>query len=165
MYFSALVGLALAIYALIVARHAHSRLDSQPRSFHFTVSKTDADHEKISFFVLYLSGAKVFFKQETSETVNISAKIDTSLDFKKGGSIVCESLGSTLKLQYITNKSSDAEQGEELALDLLSLPSTTKNKAMIENYFKKAGWGMKRAFSNDLHYIKENLDLYISYLS
>jgi len=168
MYYLIFISIALSLYALYVARNVSLRLESSPRSFHFTLSKVGESKDiKIKFYVLYLSGTRVFFDQETYENINISRKIDTSIEITKDKLIKCFSWGDSLRLQYIINGDSErAEQGEELSLNLLSLPKSSESTKSIENQLKQDGWEMKRALStDDLCFIKENLEIYLTYIS
>lgn len=164
------ISIVLALYAIWVARKAHQRIDNPPRSFHFTLQETkeiNLDMAKIQFYVLHLSGARVFFDEDTFDNINISKKIDTFAKIDDKRQITCYSQGSTLMFGYITDPDKkEAEQGEELHLGVLSLPRYSKNRQIIERYLKESGWEIKRALSlDDLCFSKENLEIYITYIS
>jgi len=177
MYILVFISITIALCAMWVARSAYLRIDNPPRSFHFTLSEAREidrekgenvfDKESIRFYVLYLSGSRVFFDEDTFENINISSKIDTVAKINNKREIVCYSLGGALIFGYVTDPDKkEAEQGEELHLSILSLPQSSENRQKIENYLKGSGWKIKRALSlDDLRFSKDNLEVYISYIS
>lgn len=179
------ISIALSLYAIHVARNAHLRIDKPPRSFHFTLSEVNEnnyenaesvlDDAKIKFYILYLSGSRVFFDEDTFKNININQKIDTFAKLGDKKQIHCRSWGDALRIRYITDQDSDrAEQGEELLLDLLSLPKSSnnvlrenKNFELIKKYLTESGWEIKnRSLSfDDLWFSKGNFEIYITYIS
>lgn len=166
------ISIGLALYALYVARNAHVRLNNRPRSFHFTLSKSGTE-AKIKFYVLYLSGSRVFFDEKTSDNINISAKVYAYVDLPKNKQITCASWGNSLRVQYASNNKEIAEQAEELSLDVLSLPKASDgplgkdtNAEIVRGYLEETGWEAKEALSfNDMHFTKDNFEVYIAYIS
>lgn len=166
------VSIALTLYALYVARNAHVRLNNRPRSFHFTLSKI-GEEAKIKFYVLYLSGSRVFFDQETFDNINISRKISTFADLPKNKQITCATWGNSLRVQYADKDKEIAEQAEELSLDILSLSKASDsplgkdpNAEKVRGYLEETGWEIKEALSfNDIHFVKDNFEVYIAYIS
>ena len=169
MYYLIFISIALALYALYVAKNAHR---DKPRSFHFTLIIRDKNkYATIKFYVLYLSGTRVFLCQDASKNINLTPKINTwdaCAEISNNKLITCESQGKdSLVLQYIADKSSKmATQSEELSLDLLSLPNPSITRESIEKHLKQAGWEIERALSgDDLSFDKENLSVYLTYIS
>jgi len=168
MYILISIAILLAFYALYVARSAHSRFDSSPRSFHLTLTRKSKDGDgKIQFYVLYLSGARVFLDQQF-ESVNITPKMNISSEIANGKFIECWSEGDFLRWRYVLtdNKKEHFESGDELSLSLLSLPKSVDSSKSIEAYLKQEGWESKRAlFTDDLYFVKDNLEVYLTYVS
>ena len=171
------VSIAIALYAIWVAQNAHSRIDNPPRSFHFTLSearKTDYskgesefDKARIKFYVLYLSGKRVFFDEHTFNNININSKIDTSAKIDSKKELVLHSWGGALRFGYVADQNKEAaEQGEELHTDVLSLPQTPENRKRLEEYLKQEGWKIEKGLSlDDVRMTKDKLEIYITYIS
>lgn len=177
MYTFTTIAILVAVYAAWVARNAHWRIDNPPRSFHFTLSESRnidyskgesvADRARIKFYVLYLSGKRVFFDEHTFNKINIHNRIDT--DAKIGGdkSLLLHSWGDAVRFGYLTNSdNNDAEQEEGLHLSILSLPKSPGNQRRIEKYLKQNGWKLEKALSfDDMRIVKGALEVYITYIS
>ncbi|MEX0931266.1 MAG: hypothetical protein WDZ88_00790 [Candidatus Paceibacterota bacterium] len=177
MYILSIIAILIALYTIRVARNAHFRINNPPRSFHFTLSKSrDVDdlkgenisaRAKIRFYVLYLSGKRVYFDDDTFDNISINRKIDTNTQIDSKKELVLHSWGDILRLQYITDpEKENAEQGEELLPDVLSLPKSSKNQEIIKDYLKQNGWKIETALSfDDIRITKDNLEVYITYIS
>jgi len=152
-----IVSLVISIYALVSIKRK-----KEPRSFY--VEATLNHKTSIGFYVLYVSGSRLFFQEKTDNGLNISSHISIFSETNLGHQIVCESHGNVLSIQHLSSiNEHEALQGERLDIGMLSL--TLKYQNLIEGHLDEMGWNIDDSLSGDLRFSKDNIQVYVSYLA